>query len=317
MSLDRLLTAGARFAPEYQGGLSNHLPMALVALRVLGADDARLEAFAAGYAPRLVAAPAAQDWPAGDAWAARFGQPDAWPAYRSLFGEWIATEGAADMLAQALPQLMPGCGAAAFHGLIRVASAVRAGHRGELADALAYWACRFLPLGALPDAPGRVTDPQALLRRLHAGRSRKTLIFERMQAAARSRELHAEVGRLAIDAHTLERLARLSATAYAGSGNFTALHLLTACHAMRVLQGFIDDDSLPALRWFWQAWASAVVAAGLRRLPPAPLLAWDHIVPVALASDDEHLIKLVDSCRAEEQAYGGDHWRRAASRAVA
>lgn len=316
MSLDDLLTQGAHFAPEYQGGLSSHLPMALVALRSLGAGEARLAAFAAGYAARLVPAPAAQPWPAGDAWATRFGDLQAWPAYRSLFGEWIAAEGAAEVLAQSLPSLMPGCGAAAFHGPIRVACAVRAGHRGELADALAYWACRFLPLGALPDAPGRVADPQPLLRRLHAGRSRKRLIFERMQAAARNPGLRAEVGRLAIDAHTLERLARLSARAYAGSGNFTALHLLTACHAMRVLQGFIDDQPT-ALRWFWQAWASAVVAAGLQRLPPAPLLAWERIVPLALASDDEHRIKLVDSCRAEEQAYGGDDWRRAASRAWA
>jgi hypothetical protein len=316
VSLDDLLTAGACWAPEYQGGLSNHLPMALVALHGLGADDARLQAFAAGYARRLVPAPAAQDWPSGDARATRFGQPEAWPAYRSLFGEWIVYDGAAAVLSQALPVLMPGCGAAALHGAIRVASAVRAGHRGELADALAYWACRYLPLGALPDAAGRAADPLPLLRRLHAGRSRKRLIFERMQAAARYPALRAEVGRLAIDAHTLERLARLSAIAYAGSGNFTALHLLTACHAMRVLQGFIDDR-LAALRWFWQAWASAVVAAGLQRLPPVPLLDWDRIVPAALASDDEHRIKLIDSCRAEEQAYGGDDWRRAVSRALA
>ena len=30
----------------------------------------------------------------------------------------------------------------------------------------------------------------------------------------------------------------------------------------------------------------------------------------------EHVVKLVDSCREEERAYGGDDWRRAASRAL-
>ena len=104
--------------------------------------------------------------------------------------------------------------------------------------------------------------------------------------------------------------------AWQAVSNFTALHLLTACHAMRMLQGFIDEP-LPALRWFWQAWASAVVAAGLQVKTAAPLLPWNRIVPVALASDDEHLIKLVDSCRAEARVYGGADWRRAASRAVA
>ena len=103
--------------------------------------------------------------------------------------------------------------------------------------------------------------------------------------------------------------------AYALSGNFTALHLLTACHAMRVLGAFVDDGGA-ALRWFWQAWATAVVAAGLKPLPAARLQPWDRIVAIALASDDEHVVKLVDSCREEERAYGGDDWRRAASRVV-
>ncbi|WP_088279976.1 questin oxidase family protein [Ideonella sp. A 288] len=316
MSLNALLSDGARFAPEYHGGLSNHLPMALVALQRLGADEARLEAFAVGYAERLAPAPAVQAWSAGDAWRGRFGEPEAWPAYRSLMAEWIAQEGAGAVLAQALPALMPGCGAGAFHGPIRVAYAVASGHEPELADALAYWACRHLPLGPLPQAPGRVADPEALLRRLQAGRSRQPLIAQRMRDAAASPALHAEIARLAIDAGTLERLARLSAKAYTASGNFTALHLLTACHAMRVLQGLLDDP-LEALRWFWQAWATAVVAAGLTQKPPRPVLDWDRIVPRALASDDEHVVKLIDSCREEERAYGGDDWRRAASRAVA
>ena len=321
-TLAALLTDGARFAPEYADGLSNHLPMALMALQRLGADDARLTAWHDRYAARLEPAPAMQPWPAGDAWPGRLGDLSAWPAYRPLFADWIAHEGAADTLAQVLPGLMPGCAAAAFHGPIRVAYAARSGHLGELADALAYWACRHLPLGALPaEARGAdtradaTTDPEPLLRRLRAGTSRRSLIFQRMQDAARSPALQAVVAQLSIDGHTLERLARLSAKAYAHSGNFTALHLLTACHAMRVLSAFIDDDG-QALRWFWQAWATGVVAAGMKGLPAPALRPWDDIVPAALASDDEHVIKLVDSCRELERAYGGDDWRLAASRAL-
>jgi hypothetical protein len=50
---------------------------------------------------------------------------------------------------------------------------------------------------------------------------------------------------------------------------------------------------------------------------PVPLLPWQTLVATALASNDDHLIKLVDSCREETQVYGGDAWQRAASRAVA
>ena len=42
-------------------------------------------------------------------------------------------------------------GAAAFHGPIRAAYAVAAGHSHELADALAYWAAAGIPAGALGD----------------------------------------------------------------------------------------------------------------------------------------------------------------------
>ncbi len=316
MNLSELLSDGARFAPEYRGGLSSHLPMALVALHRLGADDQRLTAWYERYAARLPSAPAAETWVAGDAWPGRLGNPAAWASYRSLFAEWLLHESATEVLNQVLPQLMPGCAAAAFHGPIRLAYAARSAHVGELADALAYWACRWLRLGPLPPAPGRESDPERLLRRLQAGQSSQGLIVDRMRTAAGSAALHAQVARLAIDERTLERLARASAKAYAGSGNFTALHLLTACHAMRLLQIFIDDKAT-ALRWFWQAWACGVVAARLQRLPAAPLLAWDRIVRAALSSDDEHVVKLVDSCREQERAYGGDDWRQAASRALA
>ena len=45
--------------------------------------------------------------------------------------------------------------------------------------------------------------------------------------------------------------------------------------------------------------------------------AWPALIDCALASDDDHLIKLIDSCRQQERAYGGAVWREAASRAVA
>ena len=51
--LNELLDIGLRYAPEYQGALSNHLPMALGALHALGADGDRLHDFFDRYAPRL------------------------------------------------------------------------------------------------------------------------------------------------------------------------------------------------------------------------------------------------------------------------
>ncbi|WP_425257199.1 questin oxidase family protein [Rubrivivax sp. RP6-9] len=297
-----LLDGATRFDAEYRGGLSNHLPMALAALQRLGADDARLQAFARTYATRLQPAAAPVPWPSGEPWPDRLGQPDAWPAYRGLFREWLEHDGS-DVLTQALPQLMQGCGAAAFHGLIRTAYALQARHADELADALAYWACRHLPLDGTPPA----TD--------HG------LIFEAMQRAAAAPGFAAAVDAVALDAGTLQRLAHDAALLYAASGDFTVLHLVTSAHALRTLLPHLaehgDEALLLAVDDYVIAYTAALHASGARRGTPAEPLPWDTLVATALQSDDDHLIKLVDSCREETQAYGGDAWQRAASRAVA
>ena len=313
-TLQALLDDGARFAPSYRGALANHRPMALLALQRMGAGNERLAAFAAAYSTRLEPAPAPQPWPAGDAWKGRFSQHEAWPAYRSLFSDWIAHESAPAMLAQVLPALMPGCAAGAFHGLIRTAYALQAAHRQELADGLAYWACTFMPLGDI--GVGTYKDPVAHLRQLKAGTSAATLIQERMRDAAALGNINRVASRLAIDGHTPEQLARAAALAYAGSGSFTALHLVTATHAMRVVAAFIDDQD-QAWRWYWQAFATGVVAAALKPRPAAPLLGWEQIIEAAVAAEDDHTAKLIYSCHEEEQAYGGTDWRAAASRAIA
>ena len=315
MTLTELLDAGVGFDAEYGGGLSNHRPMALLALARLGASDARLTAFAQAYSQRLQPAPPPARWPAGDAWASRLGQRDAWPAYRDLFLHWLLTEDASAVLQQALPRLMQGCGAAAFHGLIRTAYALQSGLGQELADALAYWACRWTELGPSP-AAGSVDDAEAVLRQLRRVQSDSERIGQRMKAAAATPHFQDTVARLRIHDNTLPQLAALAAKAHAATGNFTAVHLVTSAHAMRLLLPFLDEP-LPALRAYWCAFAAAVCAAGLQAGKIPPPQPWPLLVAAALQSDDDHLIKLVDSCREEQNAHGGARiWQQAATRAV-
>jgi hypothetical protein len=313
-TLKALLDGGAAFDAEYRGALSNHRPMALLALAQLGATPARLERFDALYTRRLHSAPPPATWPAGDPWACRLGQRAAWPPYRDLFWHWLASEDAGDVLRQTLPVLMRGCGGAAFHGLIRTAYAVQAQHHQELADALAYWACRWLDLGE--PAPGGEPDPEAVLRALPVVASDAGLIFQRMAQAAADARLQAAAARLLVHEGTLQRLAELAAGAYAASGNFVALHLTTSAHALRVLLPYVEAP-LPAVAAYARAFNAAVCVAGLRPAAPVPLLRWPQIGQRALASDDDHVIKLVFSAREQESALGGVVWQRAASRAVA
>jgi hypothetical protein len=150
-TLASLLDEGVRFDAEFGHSSPNRRSTALAALARLGAPEERLAAWAATYERThpLHEAPAFEPWPAGDPWPDRLGDLHAWPAYRGFFLEWLEQEGAGDVLVPVLPQLMRGVSAAGFHAVLRLACAVESRRRAELADALAYWACRWQPL---PDA---------------------------------------------------------------------------------------------------------------------------------------------------------------------
>lgn len=313
--LRSLLDEGVAFDCEFGGGRSNHRPMVLAALTRLGATVQQLTSFDAQYRRRLEPAPADEAWPAGDAWPGRLGERSAWPAYRSLFGQWLEHEAAGDVLQQTLPTLLQGVGGAAFHGLIRTAYAVEAAHRAELADALAYWACRHLPLGEARAVRETTDDIDALLAGVPTLRSKSGLIFERMREAAARRSFSSAVGRLVIDEHTLSRLALHAAGLYARSGDFTVLHLVTSAHALRVLMPFVDEP-LVAVGHYWRAYAAGVATTAPALSAPPRAKTWPQIVAAALASHDDHLIKLVDSSRQQAQALGGKVWRVAATRAL-
>ncbi len=139
------------------------------------------------------------------------------------------------MLAQALPTLMQGAGAAAFHGLIRAAYALAANHAEELADALAYWSCRWFACGAA-DGAGSNADTAAVLKTLDfaAELNDEPLIAQQMAQAAAHPRFAPALARWRVDAHiTLPRLAMLAAERYAARAEFTVLHLVTSAHAVQ------------------------------------------------------------------------------------
>jgi hypothetical protein len=314
--LHALLDEGAAFSPLYQRDLADHRPMALLALWRLGADEARLRQWATRYERLLEPAPAPEAWPSGDPWPDSRGRAEHLARLQDLFAQWVAQEGPADTLEQVLPGLVDGLGGTAFHGLIRLAAAWRSGHEGELVRALAAAVVMHEAFAPPPDGEGDEADPEVLLRALRLPAPQGGRIADRMRAAAADPATLATLARLHVDEHTLERLSRLSAQACAATGSFTALHLLTATHAMRVLLPFLHDVRT-GLAAFWQAWGLAVVAARLQPVTPAPLASWARLREAALASDDDHVAKLLDTCLEEERAWGGDDWRRAASTLVA
>ncbi|WP_238139551.1 questin oxidase family protein [Roseateles aquatilis] len=110
---------------------------------------------------------------------------------------------------------------------------------------------------------------------------------------------------------TLDGLAEASLAVYLATHDFTALHLVTGTHAMRVLleaaaSRALAVDEGQVLRNVWRAWLGAYVAMGR----PAPAWAlvhagdaseddWTRELPSLHETLNDHRVKLADAAREE------------------
>lgn len=294
----QLIEDASRFSAFYGRALSNHLPMALIALEGLGASPEQVSAFAAGYSRKLEPMPAAEC------------------ARAAFFEAAIARDGAEAVVRQWADRLLPGIGSAAFHGLIRLAYALESGSRRELALALTHWEASYAELGPLPE-PGRLTPAQALASldaRFDKARYAGGNIADRMQRAAKDPQ--AVQVTAAVGAATEEELASALLSAYRRTRDFTVLHGLTACFAFSLVAPYFQDEAL-ARRYLWQALALAYLSAGGPAMKDAPAaestLSWEEIRRRAAASKDDHDAKLAYACLRQWQRFGDDRYRSAAS----
>jgi hypothetical protein len=318
-----LLLQSRRYGPLYGNRLANHLPMALLALDRLGADAATMRRFGDGYAGKLLPAVAAgseldpHDY---------LGSAGDYPRFVLFFQDRIREAGMEAVLRDWVPVLMPGLAASAFHGLIRLAYAIEGGLEDELALALAYWASEYasLPLSLEP-AEGSLDEIAERLRARVAGHVFKPgIIIDKMLEIAWDPSL---AGALVQPAATpaLRDIARFALQAYWRREDFTLLHIVTGCHAFRIVQRYANDKALAA-RYLWQAalaaWLTVVVAEkstsgrmeeGAQDDPPPAEAA---IAARAILSSDDHVIKLCYSALCEYGEYGDPRYLRAAARKV-
>ena len=321
-TLQMLLAEGRRYAPTFRDGLANHLPMALIALDRLGATDDRLEAFYRHYCKRLesFAAHDPEIWPG---WSLALGRADAFPRFLAHFEAILSRDGRDRVLRDALPYLMPGLCASAFHALIRLAYGIRQGDDAEIAHALAYWAADWQDLGPV-QTPSDQTPDQLLTERSAPFADYlfgTGIIVDRMREVSRHPDF--VLGLQQPQSLDWDSLIRLARRAFRDSGNFTILHGLTGLHAMWIIRPWLDREYV-ALRYYWLAYLAAFISTGKpvpRPEPEAqPSIGPNQARDWAMARDDDHDIKLVYTCldfheNAEEAQK--PHWLAAIERRIA
>jgi hypothetical protein len=316
----RAIESALAFDAFYRGYLASHLPMALVALERLGASDETIAAASRRMGSELEPLrPRRAAIVAGDE-ARHLGDAGAYRDWVDHFEAAIAADGPERVLQEWMDPLLTGVSGGAFHGAIRVAYALECGIAGELAHALAYWAAAWQPLGPVPEARGILAPAEALARiaadpALAGRRPPGRNIAERTAAAAKDAALRAHVASVDPRSLDLEALAAAAIRAYAGSGDFTALHMVTGVHAARALVEHAADPDAAA-RHLWLALAAAFAGAGspafTGRANGEEGAGWDELRARAARCTDEHDVKIAYTCWREWQRTGDDLYRRAA-----
>jgi Questin oxidase-like len=316
-ALDDALTVFAGTAPAYGPlGLANHGPMVAEALAHLGRADA-IPGWVARYRARLDDAPPPADRPLLETeWQAALGDPARDAEWLALFERELADRPAAAVLGEWAPRLLPGAVGAATHGLIRCGHAVRGlaaadtpPRRLEVAAALAFWASCYRELPGPPLLIGREGVAQALadLPYLPDDAPAAVLISDRVAAVAdiadEFEQAVASLGWTGDAVDLLDELAVGGAGAYLrnadAGGAIGLLHAVTSPLACELLLPWLaEEDRDAALGYVWQAAAALHVAYDVDRQTPPPADApppADVLVDRALASGDEHAIKLTEA----------------------
>lgn len=323
LKLSELLDANTRFDLAARG-TTNHCPMTLVALAEMGASPARLQAFFDMWEREYaLSAPPVGATISRYEWARHVGNGAAFGALRLCFLSWIDDIGHVPVITAVLKEVSFAPATLAFHALIRLAYGIEAKHAGEIASGLAALVSSHLPIDV------HINESQ-IAESADAGfsnvvRAMSGMVFQGNSITSRLRSVAADVRfAMAIQAPPsnqplMDELARATINSYWQTPDFTVLHTVTATHAARIvfaqLPKTLVKQLLPHL---WIALCAAYASAGTLASPeantPEVEVGWRDICRMAVASDDDHVIKMVYTCLCEDRRHPSPLYRASAAR---
>lgn len=308
--LRKLLDDSLLFDATTDRGLTNHLPMALIAKAGLGAAPRELARFARRYARRLVKPGTPRETLSRSNWQSAIGESAAYPELVHFFDGEVTELGIDESVRTYLNDLVPGISGAAFHGVIRLAYALDVELWSQVSSALAYLASSASTLAPLDDIAPTSESPQEILDALSASGEWSAvpsmkLISEEMSWVSAQRGFARLASSLEVNETTPRQLADAALKVYASTDDFTALHGVTGMEALARVRKFVADPDLFD-RFSFQALAAAYATMGAPALWSDDRLAETvsrhaleprNVAQRAAWSDDEHVAKLVFTAR--------------------
>lgn len=332
-TFDEILDALHATSAIYDGGLANHGPMAAEALVALG-EEARAAAYIDAYSTRLEWRTEVAPLPEADR-ASALGAVERVEEWIAAYEAEVADGASAlDLLARDWPTLAPGLVGAGWHGLLRIAHAVRSLARAdtpsrhrELAHGLGLHAAAHHPLPGDPGANPSLAPLDALdaVPLVPAAQRRTAGYIVDGLAPVDNLEGFADaVGAVDLDAlappDALSQLCAAAARMYLNHGgrSIHLLHGITGTSCLRLLLDRLDEaGQRAAVGYGFQALAALRAAHGADPGAPGDVaeagVSEADLRDAAEAADDEHAIKLIEAALREYAGAGNPELLAAAA----
>jgi hypothetical protein len=307
--LQVLLDANASFALAARG-TTNHCPMALIALDRMGATPERLQAFFDMWKREYAVSASPVDTTISrHAWLNHVGDGKAFGVLRACFLEWIVDDGYVSVVSTVLEGIPFAPATLAFHALIRLAYGIEAEHAGEIASGLAALVSSHFPIKVDVDVARRAQSVRSgfteAVSTMKGGVFQGNSITARLRAVAMDPRFAIAVRAPPPCPSLLDELARTTIGAYWQTPDFTLLHTVTATRAARIVFSCLSDALVERLSLpLWIALCAAYVTVGLppagENETPKGAIDWQRLRELAVASDDDHVIKMAYTCFCED-----------------
>jgi hypothetical protein len=300
------------------GDLSDHGPMAYLAMHALGQSPRAIELFARSYRRRLVPLSTAQTRVTRHDWSTAIGRVANYPALLALFDAELRDRGFRATLAKYLPRLISGWVLDLFHPLIRLGYGVEFEVPSEIAAGLAYLAC----VGDDPALARAATDSvgvaggRAFLDRLR-GRTDPSSIRGPGPFNRRYRQVVSAAALCPADGqeHAIyTELSRACLEVFHATHDFFALHMVTASHAFRLCSPWAGPD---AHRIYSVGIGAAYLTLGAPTFQPIRRGEQDAPDADPGTLSDEHDLKILYTCRASGRTFADPSYEWVAGRYLA
>ncbi|AJQ94662.1 questin oxidase family protein [Gynuella sunshinyii] len=310
----------SQWAPDHHNGLSNHLPMAILALIRLGANEQDIEEFSKLYCRQL---DPLQEIPAQiltkQELLSLIGKGEKFYQVQFTFDHLIQKNGAEDTLRTWLPILCTGPSTRAFHPLIRLGYALQFQLNSEVAHALADWLVHLVsypwPNNHHSSHPGSL---ESLISDLQNKRQSFQPITHRLiDDELRAVTLFPEYQSLVLQPGTsdlnLADMQKVALSWYIQSHDFCALHAITGGYAFNMTIPYLENPYF-AIKTFWLSLVLAYLSRSPVDTKEKTSISTDlsTLKSKAIASMDAHTIKLADICLQQYEMTGDIKYLEAA-----